>query len=287
MTTDQQVIACVDLSDEATSIADHAAWAAQRLGQSLELLHVIERHPGLSTPQDHSGALGLNAQEQLLQRLATEDETRSRNDRDSARGFLNDLRRKALQAGVGHVDTRQRHGDVEETLQEQEDHASLIVMGRRSHHRPDASPLGQHVEWMVRAVHCPTLVVPANFVAPSRVLFAFDGSSASKQLVHTLANNPMVQGLPIHVLMAGSAKADLTSQVAWACETLKAAGMSASASVSEDAPALAIERAVIEQGFDLVVMGAYSHGLWRRLLKRSNTQAVLSRLHVAALLLRS
>jgi nucleotide-binding universal stress UspA family protein len=286
MTTDSQVIACVDLSDEATSVADHAAWAAQRMDLSVELLHVIERHPGLSTPQDHSGALGLNAQETLLHSLANEEEARSRNSREHGRLFLNDLRERVLSAGVSHVDTRQRHGDIEETLHEQETRARLIVMGRRSHPGVDAPALGQHVEWMVRAVHRPALVVPSNFALPSRVLLAFDGSGRSRQWVRSAAANPLLQDLPVHVLMAGPARGDAPEQVAWACETLQAAGMHTSHSISTAAPAEAVERAVIEQGTDLVVMGAYSQGLWRRLFQRSNTHALLSRLHVAALLLR-
>jgi nucleotide-binding universal stress UspA family protein len=287
MTTDPRVIACVDLTEEAPSVADHAAWAAQGLGVGLELLHVIERHPGLTTPQDHSGAIGLNAQEQLLEQLANDDETRTRADRERGRLFLNQLRERALAAGAHHADTRQRHGDIEETLAEQATQASLMVMGRRSHLRADAAPLGQHVEWMVRAVRCPALVVPAQFIKPSRVLLAFDGSVASRQWLQSVANNPLLQGLPIHVLMAGATQAHAAAQVARACETLQSAGLQASHHTSEDAPAPAVERAVIEQGIDLVVMGAYSHGLWRHLLKRSNTQAVLSRLHVPALLLRA
>ena len=65
-----KVLACVDQSTFADSVADYAAWAAERLGAPLELLHVIDRHPEVGTGDDLSGAIGVNAQEHLLADLA-------------------------------------------------------------------------------------------------------------------------------------------------------------------------------------------------------------------------
>mgnify|MGYP002716605055 CR=1 FL=1 len=64
-----RVIAAVDASAHARGVAALAAWAAQRLGVPLELLHAIERD-ATRPPADFSGSLSLGSQETLLAELA-------------------------------------------------------------------------------------------------------------------------------------------------------------------------------------------------------------------------
>ncbi len=111
--TDNKVLACVDRSRFADAVADHAAWAAKRLNAPLEFLHVLDHHPERGSGDDHSGAIGVDAQEKLLERpLSGEDEARSQAMREKGRVFLNRLRERALAAGVASVDIRQRHGNL-------------------------------------------------------------------------------------------------------------------------------------------------------------------------------
>jgi nucleotide-binding universal stress UspA family protein len=284
MQHDTRILACIDLADEAHSVCDHAAWAAQRLGLGLELLHVIERHPQLGPDQDHSGSLGVNAQEQLLKQLSDADEDRSRRDREHARQFLNTLRERALAAGVAAVDTRQRHGDLEETVHTLGPSTQLLVMGQRSHTPPPA--LGEHVEWVVRAVRQPVLVVPPQFRAPQRVLLAHDGSAASRKRLSACAGHPLLQGLDVHLLMARREAGGDNHELQALAQSFEAQGHAVSTSQVVGEPAQAIEDSIRAQGIDLIVMGAYSHSWWHRLLRRSNTQNVLQRLNIAAWLWR-
>ena len=69
----KKVLACVDQSPYADYVADYSAWAAQRFSLSLELLHTIDRHQETATSDDHSGAIGFDAQENLLNRLTEEE----------------------------------------------------------------------------------------------------------------------------------------------------------------------------------------------------------------------
>ena len=65
----KKILACVDQSPYADYVADYSAWAAQRFSLLLELLHIIDRHQETATSEDHSGAIGFDAQENLLNRL--------------------------------------------------------------------------------------------------------------------------------------------------------------------------------------------------------------------------
>ena len=119
MNNDNKVLACVDQSHFAEYVADYAAWAARRMDAPLEFLHVIDRHPEQGSGEDHSGAIGIDAQENLLTKLSADDEARAKDAREHARIFLNRLRERACASGAALGAVRQRHGELEETLAEQ------------------------------------------------------------------------------------------------------------------------------------------------------------------------
>ena len=128
---DRKVLACVDQSRFADTVADYAAWAARRMDAPLELLHVIDRHLERGSGEDHSGAIGFNAQEHLLHELSDKDAAIARAEREQGRLFLNRLRERALAAGAPAADMRQRHGALDDTLAEHEEGVRLFVFGRR------------------------------------------------------------------------------------------------------------------------------------------------------------
>ena len=284
---DNKVLACVDLSPYAQHVADHAAWAAARMGAPLEFLHVIDRHPALQGSQDHSGAIGANAQEVLLKSLSEADAARTRAEREQARSFLQGLRERALAAGTSPVDTRQRHGDLEETLSEQQAGVRLFVLGRRGASAAQTQQaLGRHVEWTVRSLQRPILTVTDRFKAPERVLIAFDGTAITRQGVEMVAASPLFQGLPVHVLMSGKPSGDGPKQIEWARQTLAQAGFEVTAEIQPGDPQTAVAQAIEHQGIDLLIMGAYTHSPLRQLFRGSKTTELLRAARVPTLLLR-
>ncbi|AHF04955.1 universal stress protein A [Marichromatium purpuratum 984] len=287
MHTDEKILACVDQSRFADYVADYAAWAAQRMQTPLEFLHILSRHPEIATGVDHSGAIGIGAQETLLTELSNQDETRSRDARERGRLFLNRLRERAIAAGVPSPDIRQRHGALEETLVEQEDDVRLFVLGRRGTAAETTQrDLGRNVERMVRALHRPILTVTEGFKEPQRVMVAFDGSAATRQGVEMVAASPLFQGLTVHLLMSGKARGDARKQLDWARQRLESAGFDAPAwLIPGDAESI-IAQTVIAQDIDLLIMGAYAHSPLRTLLFGSKTTDLLRSARIPTLLMR-
>lgn len=284
---DNKVLACVDLSPYAQHVADHAAWAAARMAAPLEFLHVIHRHPALQGRQDHSGAIGANAQEVLLKHLSEEDAARSRAEREQARDFLQGLRERAVAAGAHPVDTRQRHGDLADTLSEQQDGVRLFVLGRRGASAATTQrDLGRHVEWTVRSLQRPILTVTDRFKAPERVLIAFDGSAITRKGVEMVAASPLFRGLPVHVLMSGKPSSDAPKQIEWARQALEQTGFGVVAEIQPGDPQTVIGQAIHSKGIDLLIMGAYTHSPWRQLFAGSKTTELLRAARVPTLLLR-
>jgi len=287
MNNANKVLACVDQSRFADHVADYAAWAARRLDAPLELLHVIDRHPERSSGKDHSGAIGIDAQEHLLDSLSAEDETHSRSAREQGRIFLKRLRDRAGAAGVAQVDVRQRYGELGETLAEQEQGVRLLVIGRRGETAQDTQrELGRNVEHVVRALHKPILTITEGFKEPQRVMIAFDGGNVTRRGVDMVAASPLFKGLPIHLLMSGKDSANASRQLDWARTRLEAAGFEVTAVLTADEAHRAIARSVEEQAIDLLVMGAFGHSVLRSLLFGSKTAELLRSSTIPTLLLR-
>lgn len=287
MSKNNKILACVDQSRFADTVADYAAWAATRMDAPLEFLHVIDRHPELGSGDDHSGAIGFNAQEQLLHTLSDKDAALSRAAREQGRIFLNRLRERAIAAGVPAPDMRQRHGALDDTLAEQEDGVRMFVFGRRGASAETSSKtIGSNVERVVRALHKPALTVTEGFSEPRRILIAFDGGIVTRRGVEMVANSPLFRGLPIHLLMSGKESQSAPKQLEWAKNTLEAAGFEAPASLIPGDAEQVIEKTVKAQAIDLLIMGAYAHSPLRSLLFGSKTNDLLRTATIPTLLLR-
>lgn len=290
MPTENKVLACVDQSHFADTVADAAIWAAAQMAAPLEFLHVIDRHQEIGSGDDHSGAIGINAQEHLLTELSARDATSSRQAREKGRLFLNRLRERAIAAGITAPDMRQRYGHLEESLVEQEADVGLYVLGRRGEAAENSlhdssHQLGGHVERVIRALKKPILTVTENFQPPQRFMIAFDGGAVTRRGVEMLAASPLLKGIPCHILMSGKSTADAAKQLEWAKASLGADFAVTTQLVSGDAEP-EIAKAVAEQAIDLLVMGAYAHSPIRSLLFGSRTKDLLRSVRLPSLLLR-
>ncbi len=282
-----KVLACVDQSRYADHVADYAAWAARRMDAPLEFLHVIDRHPERGSGEDHSGTIGIDAHENLLIRLSAEDEARTRSVREQGRIFLNRLRERALADGVVQVDVRQRHGELEETLAEQEAGVRLLVLGRRGE-GAETTPrdLGRNVEHVVRALHKPILTVTEGFTEPQRVMIAFDGGLVTRRGVEMVAGSPLLRGLPITLLMSGKQSQGAPRQLDGAKTTLEGAGFAVTALLIPGDAESVIAKTIKERAVDLLIMGAFGHSPLRSLLFGSKTADLLRAATIPTLLLR-
>lgn len=282
-----KVLACVDRSHFAETVADYAAWASRRLGAPLEFLHVIDRAELGPSASDRSGTIGMDTQEHLLHELAQSDEERSRASREAGRVFLNRLRVRAEAAGTTPPDVRQRHGALHEALVEQQDQVALFVLGRRGESAEATQrDLGRNVERMVRALQKPILAVTEGFAEPSRVLIAYDGGPVIKRGIEMLAASPLLRGLPIIVLSVGRSSPEAQRSLDWATKTLAAAGFDVQGEILPGDPERVIATTARDRGVDLLVMGAFGHSPLRKLIQRSKTSGLLRSARIPTLLVR-
>ncbi len=282
-----KVLACVDQSHFADFVTDAAAWAARQMDAPLELLHILDREKEVAIGKDHSGAIGVNAQQNLLSELAERDEARSKENRERGRELLNSLRERAIGLGVAAPDVRQRYGDLEETLVGAQDQVRLFVLGRRGESAETTQrDLGRNVERMVRSLSKPILAVTDRFSEPKRVLIAFDGGTMTRRGVEMVAASPLFRDLPVHVLMSGKARRASQKQLDWARATLEEADFEVVADFIPGDTERVIAEYVHAQSIDMLLMGAYGHSPLRSLFFGSKTSDLLRSAKVPTLLLR-
>ena len=272
----KKVLACVDQSPYADYVADYSAWAAQKFGLPLELLHIIDRHQEMATSDDHSGAIGFDAQENLLNRLTEEEGERTRATREQGRIFLNELKKRCERRDGISVDVRQRYGQLLETLDEQQRDVALYVLGRRGKSADQTQrDLGRHVESISRKIRRPILTVANAFSEPKSLLVAYDGKRMTRNCITMLAANPALTDLPVHVVMSGKQNGDADKHLEWASNTLSKSGFEVETAYSPGDPEQQIMRAIADREIDMLVMGAYSRSPLKNLFLGSKTNDLL------------
>ncbi len=272
----KKILACVDKSSYANHVADYGAWAAQKLSLPLELLHVIDRHQETASSDDHSGAIGIDAQENLLCRLAKEEGERAKEVRERGRIFLNDLRRRCELNGSISIDVKQRYGQLIDTLNEEQDVVALYVLGRRGESAAETQrDLGRHVELISRQIRRPILTVAGSFSEPRAALVAYDGRKMSRRGVELIAANSQLNDIPFHIVMSGRSSKDAEKHLNWAEEKLVSQGFCVHTAYLPGDPEQQITKAISEREIDLLVMGAYSRSPWRTIFFGSRTNDLL------------
>lgn len=282
-----EIIAVIDGSTYSESVCDHAAWAARDGERSVALVHVLGRRDVSSEPANLSGSIGLGARTELLEELAELDANKARLALKRGRAILDGARERLEAAGMGHVSTRLRHGELVETVSEFEEDTQLIVIGKRGEAADFTSGhLGSNLERVVRATHKQVLVAARSYRPIKRALIAYDGGASAKKAVTGIATSSLFKGVECHLLTVGSETEERRSDLKQAAAQLRSAGLSATEEIVSGHAEAAIAAAAETGSFDLLVMGAYGHSRIRNLIIGSTTTEMLRSCKISVLLFR-
>jgi len=266
------ILTCTDGSRSTSGVCHSAAWAAQRLQLPVQLLHVIDHHREHTAKIDFTGAIGMDATAELTEELAKLEQTQGRVARLQGKAIIEEAARKLAAAGITNVTTTQRHGEFLATLEELEPLAELVVVGKHGTEQvAAASPLGHHLEGLVRMSVRPVLVAAQTFKPVQRFLVAFDNSPSARKAVAYVAASPLLRGLDCYLLMVGRADASHETALQEAREQLVQAGHSVTAELKPGNPAAVIAAEMVTRKIDLLVMGAYGHSQIREFIVGSTT----------------
>jgi len=282
-----KVIAVIDSSIYATSVCDYAAWVANRINASVEVVHVINRDSEQQTGKDLSGSIGLGARTSLLEELSELDKQRAKLAMTVGRALLDDAKTHLESKGVSSVSTRLRHDELSVTVSELEADADVVVIGKRGQ-SADFSTLqiGPNLERVARASEKPLFVASRAFKNVERVLIAFDGGRSVGRAIEMLTASNAYKDLELELLSVGLEPKGMKLRIDQAESSLKEAGYSVTvkqvSGIAEDV----IAKEVNEQKFDLLLMGAYGHSRIRNMLIGSTTTQMLRACPVPVILFR-
>lgn len=281
-----KIIALVDGSIYSESVCHHAAWIAQRTGAPVELIHVLGRREA-PEKADLSGAIRLGARTKLMEELADLDAQRAKLVSHRGRAILEDARAIVDRDGVTDITTRLRHGDIVEAIGKIEDAARVIVIGKRGEAADFAKGhLGSNLERIVRAARRPVFVAARAFKPIEKVLVAYDGGSSAMKAVDHIARSPLFAELAVTVVTVGSETAEARKGLVDAKALLEAAGITAETRIVPGQPDTELGKLVDEEGFGMVVMGAYGHSRIRSLVIGSTTTEMVRSCKVPVVLMR-
>lgn len=281
-----QIMACIDGSSASPAVCDYAAWAASRTGAALTLLHVLDRKQ-FPSERNYSGHIGLGGSQKLLEQMAELDAQRSRMALEQGRLMLDAAQQRVAEAGVTESSTRQRHGDLVDTLAGLEGETRILVMGRQGEEGDSVGAhVGNNVERVIRTLHKPILLTPANFRTPQRILMAYDGSETTRKGLALIAGSPLFKGLDCHLVTVGDNNARHRNLLEEATNQLRGAGLSVQASLLQGNVETVLRSYQRDNDIDMIVMGAFGHSALRQFFVGSTTSSLLRHAEVPLLVSR-
>ena len=283
----KKLIAFVDGSGYSKSVCDHAAWLAAKVDASVALIHVLGRRNESGAPIDLSGSIGLGARTALLSDLAELDGQMAKLSHQRGRAILEDAKDILLAAGVHETTTMLRNQGIVEAVQDLENDADLIVIGKRGEGSGvDQMHLGSNFERVVRSSHRPILVASAAFKPIKRLLLAFDGGASATKAVNYLATSTELVGLNCHLLSVTETTTEKQQQLEQAAGQLRSVGYSVEASIRSGQAEAVICEEIKAGEIDLLLMGAYGHSRIRNLIIGSTTTAMIHSCKIPVMLFR-
>lgn len=138
----------------------------------------------------------------------------------------------------------------------------------------------------MRTSKVPVFVASREFRPISKVLVAYDGSASAKVAIDRMSASPVFSSLEICVLCVAQDSTQAQKVADEAAAKLHAANVIASSRIATGEPEDVLNKLVIEEGFDLLVMGAYGHGRIRSLIIGSTTTAMIQSVKIPVLLYR-
>lgn len=283
-----KIIACIDGSAYADSVCALSAWAAERSGLSISLLHVIKPHSEAVTKSDLSGQIGFGANTSLLEKLSKLDEEHGKLEQEKGKLMLEHAKAELAAKGISKPDMLHRRGSLVETLTEMENEMDLVVMGKRGEHA-DIAPahLSSNLERVARAIHKPLLIAIKDVKPINRFLIAYDGSVSAQNAVEYISSNPLLTGLECYLLKVGDKTSEDETALQLAQNKLTSAGFTVNTMlVSNKSVTDAVASAITENAIDLLVIGAYGHSKIRSLILGSTTPMLIKNSNIPLLLFR-
>jgi len=269
----KKILVCVDGSKLSHAVCDYGIWIAKKLDLPLVLLNVIE-HSHTTKKVDLSGNIGLGSKEDLMDELVDEEMNESKQLIAKGKVVLKEMREYVESQDLSDCSTLQRHGTLDETLDDLSKDLKIAIIGLKGEDSGDKK-IGSHIEELIRAVNIPILLVNSEFKQIDSILMAYDGSDYANKAIKEAQQNPIFANVKKHIVNANK-DTTISNKLLNEVKSLFAnAGIQVETkSLSGDSVEELI-RYQKENNLDVIAMGAYSHNRFRSVIFGSFTTQML------------
>lgn len=255
----QKILACIDESKLPKALCDYGVFLAKKLNLPLVLLNVIE-HSHISKKVDFSGNIGFGAREDLLEELSNQEAGENKEIIKKSRLLLKELETYVHEQGVANSYVIQKHGSLEEILDELSSEAKIAIIG-----------LGAKSEDLVRGLNIPILLVNSEFKPIESILMAYDGSEFANKAIKIAIQNPIFPKTKRYIVNVNKDKAASLKLLEEAKNLFHGSECEVETqTLSGDATQALLEYQQ-QNGIDAIAMGAYSHNKLRSMFFGSFT----------------
>jgi nucleotide-binding universal stress UspA family protein len=283
---EKKILVCVDGSFYSKSACDYGIFIAKMLNIPLILLNVVE-HQHVAKNASLAGNIGLGSRDTLLEELTNEEAQTSKTLIANGRKVLQELSAYAKEQGVEKTHTLQRHGALDETLEELTAETKIAIIGLRGQDNEGNNlSIGKHVETIIRTLNIPILLVNSSFKPITSILMAYDGSDFANKAIYTATQDPIfpnVKRVIANVNKEESISAKLLSD---AKQLFSKAQIDVETTSLKGDAVEALLNYQEKNGLDIIAMGAYSHNRLRSAIFGSFTSKMLLKAKTPLLLFR-
>ena len=286
----KKILLCSDGSAFAENTYRYGAWFATQLkAEEVDVLCVSDLRAQQASKQNLSGSIGIDASENLFNRLVELEHEKAKINYQRAKLVLQSAAQTLKAEGVDRVNLLHEAGFLVDCLEKFEPSCDLIVLGKRGEAADFASGhLGANLERIVRSSHKPCLVTSHQFKPIERVAIAYDESPSSQKILQFVADSSIFEDLELHIITVAKSAANQTAiaRIESAKQLAQQAGFEPVCSVIEGDSEKAISNYITEHDISLLIMGAYGHNRIRHLVIGSTTVQMLRSSQIPVLLFR-
>jgi nucleotide-binding universal stress UspA family protein len=281
----KKILICTDGSHYGSVACEYGGWLASRLKSPVEVLYVTDlRQFEVPLIADLSGSLGIQPYQAILGQLQELEGKKAEVILTAAEESVR------TQYPDSRPVTTHKTGLLVDSLNELEGDSAFIVLGKRGERSGFATEhLGSTVERVVRASKRPCLVTSRSFRPIKKMLLAYDGGKSCQKAAAFLAEADPFKDLELHVVTVAEdhgTEEEALSHLHAAEKLLQQAGYQPSCHMLHGTPEDKIAEYVASEEINLLIMGAYGHGRFRRLFIGSTTTEMIRRCLVPVMLFR-
>ena len=289
------ILSCVNGFKPSEAIVNYGCWASKLLNQPLKLFHTLD-HQIHKNRADLSGSIGIGSQETLIKEWVEIEHEHNQLLQRKGNLILKSAKEQALNNGLGNIKVCLRKGKLLENIQSLNDKISLVLIGKFGEHHQnlenkfseDINKVGHKVEAIVRKVEKPVLIVSKEFIKPTSICLAYDGSKGAIKALNYFSKlqNTVFNSIDVHLVFAGEHNEKNLLMLEHAKSSIKNSEAQIFTKIISGTPYAAIKEYIKQNNISLLSMGAFGHHWFHDFVMGSFTSQIIKGVQIPILLLR-